>query len=113
MERKKFLPYSKPLSELQQRGQIPNNDVYLFIGNHAWRKAKGFAVSYPERTLALPAWFCPGEYHWPVNQCDILIIDTGFAEDDYLNDIAYHLYINGANVVRCITPDDKLLVFRK
>lgn len=113
MFQKKFLPYSWPLTQLLKSGFAPSNDVNVFIGMDALRKGKVFSISYPERTLVLPPWHDPEIYHWPIVDCDMLIKDTGYADDDYLNDMAYCLYQNGANIVRLITPDFKFIVFNK
>lgn len=113
MLRKKYLPYSKPLSDLLERGLTPSNDVNVFIGTDALRKGKSFSISYPERTLALPAWKDPRHYYWPVNECSILIFDTGYADEDYLDDLVFHLFKNEATVVRGITPDFKLNIYHK
>lgn len=113
MLRKKFLPYSKPLCALVKTGCLPINDVLLFIGNKAWDKAKSFSISYPNRTLALPPWHSPGEYYWPIKGCSLLVFDTGYAEQDYLNELAVCLYENYASKVRMISPDFELNVYHK
>ena len=110
---KKFLPYSKPLSDLIKSGSAPSNDVNLFIGNHAWKKGASFSVMYPQRTLIIPPWNNPSNYYWPVFQCNILIFDTGYAEDDYLEDLIICLYENDASKVRMISPDFTLTVYHK
>jgi len=113
MLRKKFLPYSKPLSDLMKSGHAPNNDVNVFIGHHAWKSGQKFSLVYPTRTLALPPWRNPSDYYWPVKECDILVLDTGYAENDYLHDLTVCLYESGANIVRMICPDFKLSIYHK
>lgn len=113
MQRKKNVPYSKPLAELIKSGFAPNNDVNIFIGNDAWRKAGVFSISYPERTLALPPWHNPFHYYWPVRECSIIVCDTGYAEPDYLYDLAECLYEHGADKVHLITPDYKFITYHK
>lgn len=110
---KKSLPFSKPLTELIAKGYAPTNDVMIFIGNKAWRKGKSFSLSYPERTLALPPWHDPRDYHWPVQECDILIIDTGYPEIDYVNDLVSELYDADASIVRMITHENILKIYNK
>lgn len=113
MVHKKFLPYSKPLADLIKTGYAPTNDVNVFIGMKAWNKGKIFALSYPQRTLVLPAWQNPSDYYWPVKECSILILDTGYAEPDYLYDLAACLYENEATIVRLIDTDFKLINYHK
>lgn len=108
---KKTAPYGKPLQDLINKGMKPNNSVNLFVGRKAWVKGKAFSISYPDRTLILPAFECPSVYSWPVNDCDILIIDTGYCEMDYLNDLAFYLYEHGAKIVRCVLPDYEIISF--
>lgn len=110
---KKFLPYSKPLHDLIESGYIPSNDVNLFIGQYSWRKGKNFSISYPERTLIIPPWNDPSDYYYPVSNCDILIFDTGYAEDDYINDLAYYLFEYGAKKVKFINTDFNVITFNK
>lgn len=108
----KLPPYGKFLFEKICKEGRPKNDIYLFVGTQAFKKAKEFQISRPG-TLALPAYECPSQYFWPVNGCDILIFDTGYCETDYLNDLAYYLYQHHANIVRCVLPDFTIITFDK
>ena len=108
---KKLPPYGKALHELQLQGLRPQNSINIFVGQGAWQKGQNFSISYPERTLVLPAYQCPSLFEWPVNECDVLIVDTGYCEKDYLNDIAFYLYQNKAEIVRCIPPELTLVIF--
>lgn len=109
----KLPPFGKALEDLQSQGKAPTDTINVWIGNKAWEKGTGFAKSMPTRTLVLPPWEDPESYYWPINGCDMLIHDTGFAELDYLKDLAYCLYRDGADIVRCLTPDFQLIVFHK
>ncbi len=113
MLKKKLLPYSQPLYRLIESGHAPSNDVNVFIGNRAVDKGAKFAFSHPERTLALPPWHDPSGYDWPVKECDILVFDLGYAEPDYLHDLAFCLYESEARIVRMISPYSKLTVYHK
>ncbi len=110
---KKVPPYGKPLFAIQQKHLKPLGTVYVWLGNEAWQKGKNFSISMPERTLIIPPWYCPTNYHWPVKQCDLLILDTGFAELEYVDDLVYCLYSAGAEVVRFINPNNQLTVYHK
>src|SRR5574338_269801 len=105
MQQKKYPPYSHILEHLIHSNHRPRNDINLFIGNHAWKRAENFSISYPERTLILPPWHDPGMYDWPVKGCSLLIFDTGYSKNDYVNDLAFYLYQDGANIVRYVSMD--------
>lgn len=110
---KKIPPFGRALFALQQKGYCPRNTINLWIGQHAWDKGKIFSRMMPRRTLILPPWLAPEKFHWPVKEADVLIHDTGYAEQDYLDDLARVLYQDGADIVRCLTPDLILQIFEK
>lgn len=109
----KLPPYARPLYESLSNNELPNNDVHIFIGRKAWDKGKAFSVSYPNRICVLPAWHSPFAYYWPIQNCDILVCDTGYAEPDYLLELAQCLYEHCANIVRVISPEYKLSIYHK
>lgn len=110
---KKIPPYGKALFNLQQQGLKPQKTIFLWIGNNAWAKARDTADLRYDRTLLLPAWVCPTGFIWPVKGARVLIVDTGYAEPEYLNDLVFCLYQNGAEIIFCNTPDANLIVFHK
>jgi hypothetical protein len=101
----KIPPFGKPLYDLIQSDQRPQNSVYLFIGKDAWKDGKSSSLTRPTRTLALPPFHPPTFYDWPVNECDILIFDSGGCEEEYIEEIVFTLLKSQAEIVRCITPD--------
>jgi hypothetical protein len=105
---KKLVPFSKFLAENPK----PTNDVYLFIGRHAWKKSRAFQVQRPG-TLCLPPYHEPTLYRWPVDGCDILVYDTSGCDKDYVRDLAQCLFDYEANIVRYISPDFLMTVFKK
>jgi hypothetical protein len=110
----KVPPYAKPLLALQRSGLRPNNDIYLFTGPHAWRKAAGICSVHPERILVLPAWHDPEEYLWPVKDCGVMIFDTGWALDEYIDDTVGCLFRDGARKVYFIPTNlETLIIFNK
>jgi len=102
---KKFPPYSLPLVELIKNGSRPSNSVYLYIGKNAWKEGADSSLVRPTRTLVLPPLHIPSNYNWPVNQCDILIINTGNCDREYIEHLSFVLFENNADVVRCINTD--------
>jgi hypothetical protein len=109
----KLPPHGKNLYELQLKNQYPKNSVYLYIGKNAWNKASSFLKCAPDRTMVLPAWHSPNYYYWPVQECDILIWDTSFAEDEYIYELAECLYQYRAKIVRYMSSDFILSVYYK
>jgi hypothetical protein len=110
---RKLPPYGKPLGELIKSGSKPTNSVNLFIGPNAWKKGESFSISYPLRTLILPAWHSPFIYYWPVKECDILIFDTGYSEKDYVDEVVDALYQDEADIIRFIDSEKNLIVYHK
>lgn len=111
---KKLPPYGKPLYELQQQGFKPSNSINVCMGGRAWEQASRTSISAPNRTLALPPWASPLSFIWPVARCDVLIHDSGFADDRYIEDLVCCLYDANAEIVRYLSPMDlKLTVFHK
>lgn len=106
-------PYGKPLLDLQLALTPPTNDVYLFIGKKAWERAKAASFMRPTRTLCLPPEKTPMDYIWPVAMCDILIIDTGTPDENFVHDLVAVLFSYKAVVVRYIYNDDQLTVFKR
>lgn len=108
----KLPPFGKTLYDRQLQGLRPTNDVYLFIGKHAWEKAKDFQVSRPT-TMCLPPGDSALDYKWPIDGCDILIFDTSEVMEQELEDLAKFLFSFGANIIRYISSDNLLTVFKK
>lgn len=110
---KKIAPFGKPLNDLITSGNKPDNSVYLFMGENAWEKGRGSAVSRPTRTLILPPQESPHYYHWPVKDCDILIFDTSNSYESRVEELVACLFKDGAEIVRYVSSDFKLTVFKK
>ena len=110
---RKLPPYGKPLADLIASGNRPSNSINLFIGTKAWDKGKAFSISYPTRTLILPAWLSAITYYWPVKACDILIHDTSYSDPEYVDELVYALYQHDADIVRFINDEKKLITYHK
>lgn len=105
-------PYGKYLHNLQLLNKLPTNDVYVFMGLYAWKKAEAFQVPRPG-TMCLPPGGDPEQYDWPVANCDILLFDTGGLSDSFIDQCVIALLRDGANIVRYISPADLLTVYNK
>lgn len=108
----KLPPYGKYLYIALSEGNNPTNDVYLFVGKHAWGKARNSFVMRPTRTLCLPYDHFPEHYDWPVKGCDILVLDTGNGAHRLI-DLSLCLYQDGAKIVRSISPYNLLTIYKK
>lgn len=105
-------PYGSILRTKIANNDIPTNDVYLFVGNKSWQTAKDWQLQRPG-SLVLPLNKSPFEYEWPVNGCDILICDTSESMQHIIEDLVVCLYSFGAKIVRFISHDYKLTIFKK
>ncbi len=109
----KIPPYGKPLKELLQQGQLPNNSVYLYLGDLAWEKGKSSSICRPTRTLILPPKHSAIDYEWPVMGCDILMIETSKLPQHYIEDTVYILFNYGATKVTLINIDMTSVIYKK
>lgn len=109
----KIPPYGKPLKDLLNSGQLPDNSVYLYIGNEAWEKGQLSSICQPFRTLILPPAHSPLIYDWPVNGCDILMVETSPVDTDYIETLVSILFSYGALIVRLISNNFLLTVYKK
>ena len=106
-------PYGKPLKALLEQGQLPNNSVYLYIGQKAWDKGQLSAISRASRTLILPPNHSPLIYDWPVNGCDILMIETTPIDTDYIENFVDILFSHGAMKVTLIDINLLSTIYKK
>lgn len=106
-------PYGAPLKKLIDSGKRPFNTISVWIGAKAWHKGQNFSQSYPLRTLVIPPWQSPYSYIYPVLQCETIIYDTGYAEDDYVDELAFCLFRDGATKVLFVSPEYKIHLYKK
>ena len=109
----KVPPYGKPLRGLIDSGTRPKNNVYLYLGKLAWDRGKNSSFCRQSRTLALPPEKSPLLYDWPVNGCDILMIETSPLDTEYVENIAGIMFGNGAKSVSLISIDLLLTIYKK
>ena len=100
-------PYASPLRALLSQGLRPVDDIFLFIGTKAWQKCEGLSITFPDRLMMIPAWSDPSIYSYPVTDCSILLFDTGWAKDDYVEDTVSCLFEDGAKKVYFFSTDFK------
>ena len=95
MDRLEIPPYGKQLFDLQKQGLRPVNSVYIFAGLRAWAKTAAFQISHPDTALCLPPWRHPHEFHWPVRDCEVLIVDTLASDQEYIDWMAEAAFRDG------------------
>jgi len=109
---KKLAPYGKRLQELLSKHQVPNNDVYMFMGRFAWTKAKGFIQS--RFVLVLPPNSNkPADFIWPVSNCEVLLFDTSGCSALLIQEMGYELLKSKAAIVRVVLFDGKMVVYSR
>jgi hypothetical protein len=108
----KLPPYGKQLLNSIALGENLTSTIYIYIGWNAWSRAKK-SYNDGDLTLCIPPYQCPTLYHYPVSNCNTVILSTPEIEDDYLEDLILSLYKFKANMVAVITGDNELLLFKK
>lgn len=103
MSHKKVPPYGKYYFDLLNAKSSLPKIIHIICGQRAWELCNKYHANPP--WLALPAYECPSGYLWPVAHAETVIYDTGYCEDDYLNDLAFCLYQSGAKLVRVVLPN--------
>ena len=106
-------PFGKPLQQLLSKGVRPSNSIYFYVGYHAWDKGKMSSISRPERTLILPLEKSVLDYDWPVNECEILMIETSQLKTEYLENVAHVLLSEGADKVVLISLNLLPTIYKK
>lgn len=104
-------PYGKEAFFLLNMGVKPRNDIFLYAGEYAWRKAKIWEDK--QVLLCLPLGANPANYFWPVNDCPILLIDTGKLSLFDIEEIAYYLLTFNAEIVRALPQDKPMVIYRR
>ena len=104
-------PFGRTLADALRSGMRPRGDVWIYTGTDAWDAAK--ARSQFRTVLVLPENEIPESYNWPVRGVDVLVVETSPVNPEILYRLAWRLLCDGAKVVRVITHDNGLAVFRE
>ncbi|MGD9153788.1 MAG: hypothetical protein PVG30_09120 [Gammaproteobacteria bacterium] len=96
-----YPPYGKVLAEQLIKGELPQNDVFLFLGENAWKHAKYYHFT-GQTVLILPENEYPEKFIWPVTNLPILVFDMNSycTNEKFLKRLAYQLLNSGAKCVR-------------
>ena len=104
---KPLAPYGK---FIQQNN--PFHAAIIFIGKVAIERAEQFQAILPY-TLCLPYPDSPSNYFWPLDNCDVYLVDTGQSKDSFIQYCALTFFGYGANVVRYISAKRVLILERE
>lgn len=107
---KRLPPYGEILVEKLQRGERPPNNIFLFTGIHAWKKANAHHTR--QWVLALPLVESPYSYYWPVYGCEILAFDTGGLTPQQIEQTAHALLLAKARSVHIVLSNQQLVLYR-
>jgi len=103
-------PYSRHVKDALEAGHF--NEIYIFIGQHAWKKGQNFSAFRP--ALVLPPWHSAQAYDWSlVKYRHLLIIDTGYSELDYFDEIARECFMFEAVCIAAINDRDEFFKYHK
>lgn len=106
-----FPPFGEAVYQQLQKGHLPKNDIFVFLGFNAAQEAEIF--SQHQWVLALPLRHTPHRYRWPVDRCSILGIDKGGLSLWQIEEIAYVLLLSGAIAVRMILSNHAFVVYSR
>lgn len=104
-------PFGKEAALLLSYGVQPRNDIFIFAGLNGWHKAQ--ACKDRQIVLCLPYGKDPANYSWPVKDCPVLLIDTGFLSITDIEKFAYILLCAHAEIVRVMLSINKMVVYRR
>jgi hypothetical protein len=96
-------PYGKILKSYQDANVKLHYPLTIFTGKEAFNRAKKL-ISY-EVCLCLPFESLPENYHWPVKDLSIIIIDTGSTDLSILECLAICLIQQGEGKIVVIQSD--------
>jgi hypothetical protein len=74
----------------------------IFMGQHAEMRARGFFPDLPY-TMYLPFKTSPYAYTWPVNGCEIYLVDTSHSSDSFLKTFVMCLFMQGAVIINYLS----------
>lgn len=104
-------PYGKEAAFLLSWGVQPRNNIFIFAGFNAWQKARAFENT--QVVLCLPLEVNPFIYFWPVNNCSILLVDTGGLSITDIEIISYCLLCADATIVHALLANGTLVIYRR
>jgi hypothetical protein len=110
---KRYPPFGKQLHQFLQQGLCPANDIYIFVGIHAWGKAKTLFMR-PQWVTLLPPDSTPDQFYWGfVKGFPVLTFDTGGIDYVLIRRLAFELLKAGATIVHVVLNCSQLIVFRQ
>lgn len=107
---KKLPPFAKKFVAESQRGIKPDNDIFIFLGDDAWRKTRAFLILHWV-TLLPNDDLHPENYCWSfVNGNSVLVAETSHTDYQIIRRLAFELLTAKATMV-CVIPLNQNAVF--
>lgn len=97
---KPIAPQGEWLKERILAGQ--KEIVIIFMGYKAADRAEAFLPELPY-TIYLPFKTSPYAYTWPVEGCEIYLVDTSFSSGSFLKTFVMCLFMHGANLIHYLS----------
>lgn len=108
--------YPPYLSRTRREIQDPAQGLWIHCGQQAWNHGRKWPYHTDRYTAVLPPKApVPQAYAWPVDKMECMIMCHGGVGSGMLirKLLALHLLDYGASVVRILSPDQPLAVYRK
>ena len=111
---KNFPPFGRELANKLRAGYRLKNNIWLFLGNACWKRARNKQVGGDAVLVFPPDQSDPFQFNWGiVSGLSILGIETTHLNYEIIRQLAYCLLKVGAKGLWLITHDFRLVIFRK
>lgn len=109
-------PYAHQLAAAITNGFTPHNDIFIFLGCDAWRKARALREIHAVLLIPPEDNRTPDKFLWDfVRGLSVLIMVTSNVGHQLIRHLGYELLNAGASVARvllCYTDPPELIVYR-
>lgn len=85
--------------------------LFVWIGKFSYERHKEY-LSIFKNSFWLPHLDSPKNYKWPVNNCEVYLIDCGKSQESFIKFCAKCFLSQGAHKVQCFF-DKKVFVFNR
>lgn len=114
MSKLKLPPYGAYLRNLLASGQKPTKSPWIYCGMNAWKKVNHHQyINQFKTSMCLPPWESGLAFLWPVAGLELVVVDTGGCDDDYLEELMCALLRDGARHVALLTATAGIFYFKK
>jgi hypothetical protein len=109
---RQYAPYAKKLALAIKNGFLPR-DIFIFIGDYAWKKAKG--LSDFQATVVFPNDSAtPDNYNWHfVKGFSVLLYDTSNVGAEIIRWLSYEILKSGAKLIAFVSVNFIVSFFKQ